>query len=136
MSFEIIVRVFDNEQLRPIPRSAVRERFEPHIAREDDFGWWTLEFAEGACAAEVSPGRKSSTAGFVVHRPPDFLTFWLIIAGFLRDYPCVLFWPGGGAVMESLDLLPHLPKSFIEAMGIPWVSTDPKRIRQYVRDHS
>jgi hypothetical protein len=38
--------------------------------------------------------------------------------------------------MGSIDLLRHLPKSFIEKMGIPLVSTDPERIRQYVWDNS
>jgi hypothetical protein len=74
--------------------------------------------------------------GFAVGRPHDDLEFWDIIGGILRDYPCVLYWPGTSAVMGSLDLLPHLPKLMVEKLGIPLVSTDGKRIRQHVWDHS
>ncbi|MCC7049414.1 MAG: hypothetical protein IT562_22080 [Alphaproteobacteria bacterium] len=82
------------------------------------------------------PNVKGAIKGFFARHPPEELEFWAIIASILRDYPCVLYWPGTSAVMGSLDLLPHLPKIMVEKLGIPLVSTDPERIRQHVWDHS
>ncbi len=70
--------------------------------------------------------------GFVVHNPPPYLEFWEIIAGFLKDLDCILYWPGGGAVIARLEVLNELPKDMVEALGIPWVTTDPEQIRKYV----
>ncbi len=56
----------------------------------------------------------------------------------LRDFPCLLMWPNKKpvGVMGSLGMLPHILEYFVLHMGIPWVSTDPERIRQYVRENS
>lgn len=131
MSFEIYVSFFDTEALRTVPVKDIRERFKKHI-KSENLGCWQLAFAEGDCSTEVDPGRKDPATGFAVSRPPDFLSFWEIIAGVLRDWPCVLYWPGTGAVIGSLEVLPHLPKEMIKRLGIPYVSTDPEQIRQYV----
>lgn len=74
------------------------------------------------------------TSGFAVSRPPDFPSFWAIIAGILQDMPCVLYWTGKGAVIGKLETLPHLPTFFVERLGIPFVSSDPERILGYVRE--
>lgn len=131
MSFDIYVSAFDHESVKRFPVKLLRERFKDHIKSEEQ-GCWQLTFPEGACSAELDAGRGDTTTGFAVGRPPDFLSFWQIIAGILRDLPCVLYWPGGGAVIGSLDMLPHLPKQMIERLGIPRVSTDPEQIRSYV----
>jgi acetyl esterase/lipase len=115
--------------------SILRKRFAGHIV-VDDGSTWRLRFDEGRGESEMYVDNASVTDGFAVNKPPDHLGFWKIIAGLLQDLPCVLYWPGGGAVMGSLDLLPHLPRSFIEKLGIPFVSTDPERIRRYVGENS
>mgnify|MGYP001578235479 CR=1 FL=1 len=136
MSFEIMVGAWENEDRYRFPRGIVRQRFSKHIVSENENGWWRLAFAGGPGHSEVNPGKSRLPTGFVVHNPPDYLEFWEIIAGILRDFPCVLYWPGGGAVIGSLGTLQHLPKDMVETLGIPWVSTDPERIRQYVWDNS
>lgn len=135
MSFSIYVTAFENEDLYYFPTEAVRSRFARYIKSEDD-GLWTIAFDEKSQGSDMYVDDGSMTDGFAVNRPSNDLEFWKIIAGILRDLPCVLYWPGGGAVMGSLDLLQHLPKSFVKKLGIPWVSTDPERIRQYVWDNS
>ena len=93
-----------------------------------------MKFAEAPGRSRLSPTTFKS--GFSVDNPPDYPEFWHIVAGFLKDYPCVLYWPGGGTVIGSLETLPHLPKGMVETLGVPWVSTDPARIRQYVGENS
>jgi len=39
----------------------------------------------------------------------------------------VLYWPGGGAIVGSLDMVQHMPADMVEALGVPWVSTDPEK---------
>lgn len=133
MSFDIYVSAFDNEAARHFPVKLLRDRFKDHIESEEH-GCWQLAFPEGACSAELDAGSGDTTTGFAVGRPPDFPSFWKIIAGILQDLPCVLYWPGGGAVIGSLETLPHLPKQMIERLGIPRVSTDPDKIRRYVEE--
>lgn len=135
MSFEVIVQSFENEDSFWFPSEAVRQRFAKYI-KEEKGRIWRLDFDGGGGLSEIytDPGRL--TNGFTVRKPPAAPLFWEIIAGILKDFPCVLFWPGSGAVMGSLNLLPHLPKDFVETFGIPFVSTDPERIRQYVWDNS
>ena len=138
MSFDICFGLFDHEERFQIPRSVLRARFEKHIESEEKTGCWRLVFDEGPTFAELSSGKGDMIDGFVVRRPPDSLEFWEIAAGILRDLPCLLYWPNVPplGIVGSLDVLQHIPKGFIEAMGIPFVSTDPERIRQYVWDNS
>jgi hypothetical protein len=137
MSFSIFVSAFENEDSFRFPLAELRRRFAKHI-REDDGMIWRIGFDEGPGGSDVYASDQEMISGFSVARPPDSLEFWEIIAGILRDLPCALYWPTTkqAAVMGSLDLLPHLPKDFIETMGIPFVSTDAERIRQYVWDNS
>ncbi|MCC6471144.1 MAG: hypothetical protein IT563_22710 [Alphaproteobacteria bacterium] len=137
MSFDIFVTAFRDKDVLPIPTSDVIRRFSAHIKDvEKDYGWWRLHFEEGPCLARLSVDEGETTNGFGVLRPPGYLTFWEIIAGVLKDLPCVLYWPGDRAVMGSLELLPHLPDDLIEAFGIPLVCTDGAKIRQYVEENS
>ena len=132
MSFEIFVTAFRGKEALPLPKEDLRQRFSAHIAREDNSGWWHLAFDDGPCSTEIAPGAN----GFTAFRPPDYLAFWQIIAGVLRDLPGVLYWPGGGAIVGSLDMVQHMPADMVEVLGVPWVSTDPERIRQLVWDNS
>ena len=140
MSFGIHVSAFENEGPFWIPVAAIRERFSTLLEETDGYGQgiWPLFFDEGPSAAELYITEDGPISGFGVDRPPDYLEFWKIIAGILRDLPCLLYWPNAKPVgiMGSLSLLPHIPKDFIHHMGIPLVSTDPERIRQYVRNNS
>lgn len=135
MSFEIYIDAFTNEEAGNFPASEVRRRFEA-VIEGSILGCWRLAFAEGPSYAEIPIPKGNLVQGFVVFNPPSYLEFWEIVAGFLADFGCVLFWPGGGAVIASLDVLPHLPKDMVETLGIPWVTTDPARIRQYVEENS
>ena len=138
MSFDICFHTFDHEESFRFPRSELLARFKGHIASEDKHREYRLTFDEGPTLAELCFDKETMIDGFVVRRPPDYLEFWNIVAGIVRDFPCLLYWPGTlpASVIGSLDMLPHLPKYFVENMGIPWVSTDPERIRQYVWDNS
>ena len=137
MSFSIFVSAFENEDSYRFPLAVLRERFAKHTRRDDSSGW-RVGFDESPGESEIYIESGEMIAGFSVNRPSDSLEFWGIIAGILRDLPCALYWPTTkeAAVIGSLDLLPHLPKDFIETMGIPFVSTDPERIRQYVGENS
>jgi len=140
MSFAIFVTAFRDGEGASLPLSTIRERFEKHVLRrEDDGKSWHLAFGDESLPPAVLTYRvmgSDQIGGFAIERPHDDVEFWAIIAGILRDYPCVLYWPGTSAVMGSLDLLSHLPKTMVEKLGIPLVSTDPERIRQHVWDHS
>ena len=135
MSFTIFVNRFRDEKPAYFSAKELRRRFGPAVNGRAR-GASVLGFEEGKAWTTVDIPDGGVVDGFSIRNPVDYLEFWSIIAGFLKDLDCVLYWPGGGAVIGSLDLLPHLPKDFVESMGIPWVSTDPKRIRQYVWDHS
>ena len=137
MSFDIYITAFENEDTFEFPVTELRKRFAGHI-RDDATVPWSIGFREGFGESEIYFEGGEMIHGFAVSRPPDSLEFWEIIAGILRDLPCALYWPTTTeiAVMGSLDLLPHLPKDFIRTMGVPLVSTDPERIRQYVRENS
>jgi hypothetical protein len=137
MSFSIYVSAFENEDSFRFPAAELRRRFAKHT-RKDDAVAWRIGFGEDPGESEIYVESGDMIDGFSVNRPPDSLEFWEIIAGILRDLPCALYWPTTkqAAVMGSLDLLPHLPKDFIETLGIPLVSTDPERIRRYVWENS
>jgi hypothetical protein len=135
MSFNIFVSRFRDEEIYKFPAAELRERFGSAIVGQRRNSWH-LGFEQGESFAEIQVPSEEFIPGFNVRRPPDFLEFWTIIAGFLTDLDCVLFWPGGGAVVARLDVLPHLPKEMIERLGIPWVTTDASKIRDYVGDHS
>ncbi|MGQ0675428.1 MAG: hypothetical protein ACT4N4_04995 [Rhodospirillales bacterium] len=137
MSFDIYVSAFEDEDSYKIPIATLRRRFGKHIKSESG-PVWRIGFADEPGESDVYVDIGETTTGFAVGRPPNSLEFWEIIAGILRDLPCALYWPTTDevAVMGSLDLLRHLPKSFIEKMGIPFVSTDPERIRRYVWENS
>ena len=138
MSFELWVSAFANEETAWLPAKAIRHRFAPLIAGEDD-GTFPLRFPDGPSLARLylSENDAGRMDGFTIGRPPDFLVFWEVIAGILRDFPCVLYWPSepARACMGSLDLLPHLPADFLEVHGVPYVSTDASEVRNYVRDN-
>lgn len=135
MSFEIYIDAFENEEPRRIPASEMAERFASVIG-DEHLGCWKLAFQEGPSYAEIAVPQEKMIQGFVVHHPPPYLEFWEIIAGFLKDLDCVLYWPGGGAVIGRLEVLSELPKDMVETLGIPWVTIEPARIRDYVGDHS
>lgn len=132
MSFNIFVSRFRGGGSSTFPAEEIRKRFGPIIVGERR-GIWHLGFEEGGSWAEIHIPTEEFVEGFSVRRPAGYVAFWEIIAGFLKDLDCVLWWPGGGAVMARLDVMSHLPDSFIESMGIPWVTTDPEQIRDYVR---
>jgi hypothetical protein len=138
MSFDICFSMFDREEPLLIPRLKLLARFEDCLAGDDGDGDYRLAFDEGRTMSELALGNNTMIDGFVVRQPPDYSVFWNIVAGILRDFPCLLYWPGTppASIVGSMEMLQHIPKYFIEHMGIPWVSTDPERIRQYVWENS
>ena len=137
MSFDIFITAFENEDIYRFPISTLRERFAKHIIGDDGVVW-CIGFDEGPGNSYVYLGGEEMIDGFCVNRPADYLEFWEIIAGILRDLPCLLYWPSTKptAIMGSLDMLRNLPKDWVDRVDIPFVSTDPERIRQYVWDNS
>ncbi len=139
MSFDIWVTAFKDRYVTWIPIETMLERFVPHITEAKD-DWYPLRFGPGRGSGGLSlqPREDEYVCGLSVNRPPDDLEFWRIIAGILRDFPCVLYWPSTirTACAGRPDLLPHLPKSFIESCGVPEVSTDAAYIRDWVGAHS
>lgn len=137
MSFEVYVSAFNDERGTWMPLADIRRRFSDYIVREEEDTWYLAFGDTGLPPSDLFFEPKGDRIdGFSIGRPPSEVEFWGIIAGILRDYPCVLYWPGTSAVMGSLELLPHLPKPMVEKLGIPLVSTDGERIRQHVWDHS
>lgn len=137
MSFSIFVTAFKDEESTSISLSDIRRRFEPYIVGEIENGWHIKFSDHPSLPSDLTYRRMGADriGGFSIDRPESQIAFWEIIAGILRDHPCVLYWPGTSAVMGSLDLLPHLPKVMVEKLGVPLVSIDPERIRQHVRDN-
>lgn len=138
MSFDICFSMFDREEPLLFPRSKLLARFEGCVAGDDGDGDYRLAFDEGRTMSELALGNETMIDGFVVRQPPDYPMFWNIVAGILRDFPCLLYWPGTppAAIIGSMEMLQHIPKYFIEHMGVPWITTDPVRIRRYVGENS
>lgn len=137
MSFDLWIDAFKDEEKFWFPTTAFLHRFDGHIIDKEE-RTFRLSFDGDPTLCRVSYyPRGDSVDGFSISRPTAHAELWEIIAGFLRDLPCVLYWPSTthNSCMGSLDLLPHLPASFIEACGIPFVSTDPETIRRYVSDN-
>ena len=135
MSFSIYVSAFKDAEPYFFPSAVLRERFSKHMGAKDEFNFAPLSFDGNERAGEIHFEDGGTIDGFSVLRPPGNREFWEVIAGILRDLPCVIYW-GGGAVMGSLDMLNELPDAIVEKLGVPLVSTDAEQIRQYVRDNS
>jgi hypothetical protein len=146
MSFSIFVSAFKNEDKHYFSIKTLRDAFSPFIVNEDSIkdrlerrhGIWQVVFDPDAGTSEIYFKDNELISGFSVNRPPDAIEFWEIIAQLLRDLPCLLYWPNVKPVgiIGSLDVLPHIPRQYIEKIGIPFVSTDPERIRRYVWENS
>lgn len=138
MSFSIYISAFNDEDSAWISTQDIRARFEAYMIGEDQQSLY-LQFSSPALPAAIlgfEADAREMIDGFYVNHPPEEIEFWDIVAGILRDHPCLLYWPGTTAVMGSLDLLPHIPKAFVEKLGIPFVSTDGESIRRYVGKNS
>ncbi len=138
MSFSIYISAFNAEDSAWIPAEDIRSRFSAYVIGRDHAALY-LQFSSPALPAAIlgfEADAREVIDGFYISHPPDEIEFWDIIAGILRDHPCLLYWPGTSAVMGSLDLLPHIPKVFVEKLGIPFVSTDGETIRRYVGENS
>jgi hypothetical protein len=138
MSFDIFIQSHRDGDVYWIPSSEMHRRFAGHIEREEP-GFWSLTFNNGQEHGEVFTDAGDLSNGFMVARPPHSLQFWEIIAGILRDFPCVLFWPppkGTCPIVGRLDTISHLPAGMVEDLGVPIVSTDPAYIRSYVGKNS
>ena len=139
MSFDIFLQSYWNGDAYQFPSSIVRERFARYI-RQDDGRVLGLEFDVGYSFSYLYTDEGPLSDGFSINRPAENIELWRIIASFLRDFPCVLQWPGPKGsrplIVGSLDTIPHLPRIYIEGLGVPIVSTDPEFIRSYVGDNS
>jgi hypothetical protein len=146
MSFDIFVSAFENEGPFHFPVAILHRAFAPYIlserSREDREGArhkvWALAFADSPGSTDIYLDGGDMVFGFGIGNPPDVIEFWEVVAGLLRDLPCLLYWPNVKPVgiIGSLDVLPHIPSQYIEKIGIPLVSTDPERIRRYVWENS
>ncbi len=138
MSFDIFVHAYRNGENFRFPAVELRRRFAPYIVGEEP-GFWSLEFPDGEGHGEVFTDKGDLTGGFMVARPAHALAFWEIVAGLLRDCPCVLYWPmpkDSRPIVGDPKVIPHLPAPMVEGLGVPIVSTDAEFIRSYVGDHS
>lgn len=135
MSFELYVSTFRDEEFFYFPAVHIRMHFSPIIVGQRH-GSWCLGFDEGRSFGEIPMADGPLEHGFSVRRPPDHPVFWTIIARFLVEFGAVLYWPGGGMVVARANIVPHLPKSMVEGLGEPWITTDPERIRHYIRETS
>ncbi len=139
MSFDIWITAFQDRNVAWIPIESILERFVPHITEAAD-DWYPLRFGSGQAFGSLSlhPRDDGYVPGLSINRPPDDLAFWRIVAGILRDFPCVLYWPSTirTSCMGKAELLRHLPEDFIESCGLPVVSTDGAHIRDWVSSHS
>lgn len=138
MSFSIWISAFKDQKSFWFPVGELYDRFGQSSKSEDEGEFRLVINGETTSSMVVFERRANRIAGFAIERPPADPAFWRIIASFLRDLPCVLYWPStsDGSCMGSLDLLPHLPDDFIEACGIPYVSTESEAIRKFVGKNS
>jgi hypothetical protein len=90
-----------------------------------------LAFDDGPSRTTVFLDDDEITSLMIIQDAPDYLCFWSLIAGLLRDFPYELHWPMG-MIVGSADLIPHLPVNYIKTLGEPLVTTDPITIRDDV----
>jgi|JI10StandDraft_1071094.scaffolds.fasta_scaffold742789_2 hypothetical protein len=139
VNFDIWITVFRDGNVAWVPMESILERFVPYVSQAED-DWYPLRFGQQQASGGLSlhPRDDCCVPGLSIERPPEDLAFWQIIAGILRDFPCVLYWPSTIKTfcMGKAELLPHLPKDFIESCGIPVVSTDAAYIRDWIGAHS
>jgi len=138
MSFDIWISAFQNEEQTWFPTKELLRRFDGYTTDETKDEFRFQVGGDRTLCKVWYEDKNGMVDGFAISRPTGHPELWAIVAGFLRDLPCVLYWPSTThrAAMGSLDLLPHLPASFVEACGIPFVSTDAETIRKFVGANS
>ncbi|MBL8703262.1 MAG: hypothetical protein JNM30_00380 [Rhodospirillales bacterium] len=139
MSFSVWMSAFKDQDSFWFPIDELHRRFDHSPTKKEEVGSFRIvsEGQETGSTVVCRP-QGDKISGFAIQRPSGDPMLWRVVAGFLRDLPCVLYWPSttNRACMGSLDLLPHLPDDFIEACGIPFVSTDSEAIRKFVGENS
>jgi hypothetical protein len=139
MSFSVWMSAFRDQDSFWFPVNELHTRFDHSPAKSEEEGSFRiLSNGQETWSTVVYKPQGDKISGFAIQRPSGDPMLWVVVAGFLRDLPCVLYWPSttNRACMGSLDLLSHLPDDFIEACGIPFVSTDPVAIQRYVGENS
>ena len=124
MSFDIYSRCFRNGVSFDYPFALIEQGFGPYTEIREP-GWWALKYPDGGrCELYVEDEDGVVHGGFMVARPPDSPAFWKANHDIMTETQGVLFWAGDGYVVPDASVIPHLPPSMIETLGIPTVTTD------------
>ena len=138
MSFSVWMSMFKEQESFWFPLRELHNRFGHSPTSQEDSEFRLVIDERPTSTIIIYEAQGGRINGFAIQAPSAEPALWNIIAGFLRDLPCVLYWPSttSCACMGSLTLLPHLPDDFIETCGIPFVSTDAETIRKFVGENS
>ncbi len=128
---ETFLQAFKNGKDTQVPHLEVHSRFAPFLVSKDRRGRAKLAFEEGPSRTGVLLDDDPISSLIIIQDAPEYLSFWRVIAGLLRDYPYALHWPMG-LVVGSARLIPHLPANYVKVLGEPLVTTDPPMIRDEV----
>jgi len=128
VSFDIFLTSFQNSEVNPLPRSIVLAALSP-IASRCESGYW--RFTDSVATIDIPD--EGPISGLTINRPPGYPEFWQAIVDILSKTPSVLYW-GIGAVVADRAVIAHLPRSFVEKLGMPTVTSDVTEILNLIRD--
>jgi hypothetical protein len=106
-----------------IPLSLIEEAFSPFIEAKTEDSWRLID-----CLADVWIDNDTPEIhGLSVSRPPGDKQhpFWRALLDIMQKTQTVFFWPGGGAVVAHLDVIPHMPPDMLKTLGTPDLVTEP-----------
>ena len=123
MSFDTFLTCVNHGESCTIPRSMVEKAFSPFIEKRGEYPWKLID-----CLADVYIDTNTpEISGFFVCRPPGDKQhpFWRALLEIMQKTQTVFFWPGGGAVVARLNVIPHMPPDMLKTLGTPDLVTDP-----------
>lgn len=128
---ETFLQAFRNGKDTQVPHLEVHSRFAPFLVAKDRRGRAKLAFEEGPSRTVVLLDDNPISSLIIIQDAPEYLSFWRVIAGLLRDFPYELHWPIG-MIVGSADLIRHLPVNYVKVLGEPLITTDEVAIRDDV----
>lgn len=136
MSFDLFLQNFRHGDSATFPRAVVESAFKGYI-KEIDPEFSILNFPDGGSSelyTEDGAENGAAISGFMIARPAGSPELWVGLLDILKRTGAVLFWPDGGAVVADESVIPNLPESVIEVVGVPTVVHEPEEIPRLISE--
>ncbi len=136
MSFDLYLQSFEHGNLAGLPRSLIREVFEPYLDTPGP-DYWGLTFGpHNSCELYLSPleGNHEQIHNITISRPCADERLWHGLAQLLAHGQTVLYFPGcAGPMVIHASAAHHMPAGMLEALGKPIVVVDGADIVRQIR---